>query len=59
MIEEDERRWAGALGIFNLLEFKDQLNEYIESFTAKEARAIVVACGEHNAFHAWRQLAEI
>ena len=58
MIEEDERRWAGALGIFNLLEFKDQLNEYLESFTAKEARAMVVACGEHNALDAWRQLAE-
>ena len=39
-------------------QFKDQLNEYLESFTAKDAKAIVVACGEHNALDAWRQLAE-
>ena len=58
MIEEDERRWAGTLGIFNLWEFKDQLNKYLESFTAKEARAIVVACGEHNVLDGSRQLAE-
>ena len=56
--EEHEKQWARTLGIFDIEQFKDQLNEYLESFTAKEAKAIVVACGEHNALDAWRQLAE-
>ena len=30
----------------------------MESFTSKDAKAIVDACGEHNALDAWRQLAE-
>ena len=47
------------MGILNTEQFNDQLNEDFESFTAKEAKAIVVASGEHNALDAWWQLAEI
>ena len=46
------------MNVYNLDQFKDQLNEYLESFTSKDAKAIVDACGEHNALDAWRQLAE-
>ena len=44
--------------LYNLDQLKDPLNEYLESFTSKDAKAIVDACGEHNALDAWRQLAE-
>ena len=55
---EDEKKWAWDLNVYDLEQFKDILNEYLESFTSKDARSIVVACGEHNALDAWRQLAE-
>ena len=56
--EEDEKQWAWILNIRSMEQFKDQLNEYLESFTTKEAKATVIACGEYNALDAWRQLAE-
>ena len=56
--EQDETQWAHTLSIRNMWEFKDQLNEYLEAFTDKDAKGIVIACGEHNALDAWRQLAE-
>ena len=55
---EDEKKWAWDLKAYDFTQFKDQLNEYLESFTSKDARGIVIACGEHNALDAWRQLAE-
>ena len=56
--KEDEKQWAWILNIRSMEQFKDQLNEYLESFTTKEAKATVIACGEHNALDAWRKLAE-
>ena len=53
-----DRQWAWSLRVGDLSQFNDQLNEYLESFTSNEAKAIVDACGEHNALDAWRQLAE-
>ena len=56
--EQDEKQWAWALSIRNMEEFKDQLNEYPEAFTDGIAKGVVIACGEHNALDAWRQMAE-
>ena len=58
MIADDEKRWAWQLGLGGIVQVKDQLNEYLESYTKGTARAIVDACGELNAFDAWRQLTE-
>ena len=55
---EDETRWESCLKLHDISQCKDQLNEYLERFIVKEAMAIVDACGEHNAFDAWRQFAE-
>ena len=46
------------MGFQDTGQWKDQFNEYLGSFTIKEARATVDSCGDHNAFDAWRQLAE-
>ena len=54
---EDEKRWEWILGFHDISQGR-QLNEYSESFTIKDARATVDLCGDHNAFDAWRQLAE-
>ena len=56
--EEDEKKWAGELGIYNMAQFKHHLIQYLEAFTDKDAKGIVNACGERNALDAWRQLAE-
>ena len=55
---EDEKKWARDMNLYNLDQLKDPLNEYLESFTSKDAKAIVDACGEHNALDACRQLPE-
>ena len=58
MTNEDEKKWAWELYIYDIEEFKDQLTQYLEGFTTSDARGIVVGCGEHNALDAWRQMAE-
>ena len=56
--DEDEKKWAWELYIYDIEEFKDQLTQYLEGFTTSDAKGIVEACGEHNALDAWRQMAE-
>ena len=36
--EQDEKQWAWSIGIRDIEEFKDQLCEYLEGFTDKEAK---------------------
>ena len=44
--------------MWNFSQFKNQLNEYFESYTHGIARGIVDGCGEPNALDAWRQFAD-
>ena len=46
-----------GLGEF-LEDFKDQLNEYLETYTQGAAKSLVSACGDTKALDAWRQLAD-
>ena len=53
-----ERHWEWELKLGDIRQFKDQLNEFLESYTKDLAKGIVDACGELNALDAWRLLAE-
>ena len=56
---ELEEKWAQDLKISpHLAEFKEQLNEYLESYTIGSANVLVEACGERKALDAWRQLSD-
>ena len=55
---EHERHWEWELKLGDIRQYKDQLNEFLESYTKGLARSLVDACGELNALDAWRLLAE-
>ncbi len=38
--------------------FKEQLNEYLETYTKGTAKVLIEACGETRSWDAWRQLAD-
>ncbi len=57
--KEDEVKWDEDLGLGGHVKmFKEQLNEYLESYTSSAARLLVEACGDTRALDAWRQLAD-
>lgn len=56
---EDEVLWSEQAQVGDYMaEFKDQLNEYLETYTTGAAKTLVQACGDTKALDAWRQLAD-
>jgi hypothetical protein len=57
--DEDELQLMAELKLGKQLPmFKEQLNEYLETYTSGSAKVTVEACGDARALDAWRQMAD-
>ena len=56
---EDEATWVKDLKLGDSMNlYKEQLNDYLETYTKGVAKSLVEACGDAKALDAWRQMAD-